>query len=53
LENYFNALLDMNEAIKHKSDYAYLYFKRGEYSSKLDDKKNSCTAWLKARDLGS
>jgi tetratricopeptide (TPR) repeat protein len=53
LENYFNALLDMNEAIKHKSDYAYLYFKRGEYSSKLDDKKNSCTDWLKARELGS
>ena len=53
LENYFNALLDMNEAIKHNPDYGFLYFKRGEYSFKLDDKKNSCIDWLKARELGS
>ena len=53
LGNYFNALLDMNEAIKHSPDYGLLYFKRGEYSFKLDDKKNSCTDWLKARELGN
>jgi tetratricopeptide (TPR) repeat protein len=53
LGNHFNALLDMNEAIKYKPDYGLLYFKRGEYSFKLDDKKNSCTDWLKARELGN
>ena len=43
LEDYFTALLDMNEAIKQNPDYGYLYFKRGEYSFKLGNNDNACS----------
>ena len=53
LEDYFNALLDMNEAIKQNPDYSYLYFKRGEYSLKLGNNDNACSDWLIGREKGS
>jgi len=52
LEDYFNALLDMNEAIKHAPDYGYLYFKRGEYSFKMGDQKSACSDWLLGNEKG-
>lgn len=53
LEDYFNALLDMNEAIKHNPDYGYLYFKRGEYSFKIGDKKSACSDWILGNEKGN
>ena len=52
LEDYFNALLDMNEAIKHAPDFGYLYFKRGEYSFKIGDQKSACSDWLVGNEKG-
>ena len=52
LEDYFNALLDMNEAIKHAPDYGYLFFKRGEYSFKMGDQKSACSDWLLGNEKG-
>jgi|GEM_PF-2479993 len=52
LEDYFMALLDMNEAIKHAPDYGYLYFKRGEYHFKMGNKENACSDWLIGREKG-
>ena len=52
LEDYFNALLDMNEAIKHAPDFGYLYFKRGEYSFKIGDQKSACSDWLLGNEKG-
>lgn len=52
LEDYFPALLDMNEAIKHNPDYGYLYFKRGEYSLKMGDQDKACADWLLGNEKG-
>ncbi len=52
LEDYFNALLDMNEAIKHAPDYGYLFFKRGEYSFKMGDQKSACSDWFLGNEKG-
>ena len=53
LEDYFNALLDMNEAIKLNPDSGYYYFKRGEYSFKIGDKKTACSDWILGNERGS
>lgn len=53
LEDYFPALLDMNEAIKHKPDYGLLYFKRGEYSLKMGDQEKACADWLLGNEKGN
>ena len=53
LEDYFNALLDMNEAIKHAPDYdGHLFYKRGEYSFKMGDQKSACSDWLLGNEKG-
>ena len=53
LEDYFPALLDMNEAIKHNPDYGLLYFKRGEYSLKMGDQEKACADWLLGNEKGN
>ena len=53
LEDYFSALLDMNEAIKHNPDYGHLYFKRGEYSLKMGDQEKACAGWLLGNEKGN
>ena len=52
-EDYFSALFDMNEAIKLAPEYAYYYFKRGEYKIKINDKKGACSDWLIANEKKS
>ena len=53
LEDYFAALLDMNEAIKHNPDYGLLYLKRGEYSLKMGDQEKACADWLLGNEKGN
>lgn len=53
LEDYFKALLDINEAVKHAPDYGFLYFKRGEYNFKLENKEGACSDWLLGKEKGS
>jgi len=53
LEDYFAALLDMNEAIKHNPDYGLLYFKRGEYTLKMGDQDKACADWLLGNEKGN
>ncbi|MDA8572233.1 tetratricopeptide repeat protein [Flavobacteriaceae bacterium] len=53
IEDYFNALLDMNEAIKHNPDYGHLFYKRGEYSFKIGDKKSACSDWIIGNEKGN
>lgn len=52
LEDYFNALIDMNEAIKHAPDYGYLYLKRGDYSFNMGNNESACSDWLLGNEKG-
>ncbi|MFA5404389.1 MAG: tetratricopeptide repeat protein [Ignavibacteria bacterium] len=49
---YSKAIKDFTKAIKLKPDYAEAYYNRGVTYRILDDIKNSCTDWKKAKELG-
>ena len=49
---YNKAIKDFTKAIKLKPDYAEAYYNRGVTYRILDDLKNSCTDWKKAKELG-
>ena len=49
---YKKAIKDFTKAIKLKPDYAEAYYNRGVTYRILDDIKNSCEDWKKARELG-
>lgn len=49
---YNKAIKDFSKAIKLKPDYAEAYYNRGVTYRILDDIKNSCEDWKKAKELG-
>ncbi|MCX6163433.1 MAG: tetratricopeptide repeat protein [Ignavibacteriae bacterium] len=49
---YTRAIKDFTKAIKLKPGYAKAYYDRGVTYRILDDIKNSCTDWKKAKELG-
>jgi len=52
MHKYTKAIKDFTKAIKIKSDFAEAYYDRGVTYVILDDLKNSCTDWQKAKELG-
>jgi tetratricopeptide (TPR) repeat protein len=52
MHKYSKAIKDFTKAIKIKNDYAEAYYDRGVTYRILDDLKNSCADWHKAKELG-
>jgi len=52
-EDFYAALIDMNEAIKLDPENGLYYLKRGEYKLKINDKKGACADWLIGNKKGS
>jgi len=52
MHKYSKAIKDFTKAIKLKPDFAEAYYDRGVTYRILDDLKNSCADWHRAKELG-